>query len=184
MIMKKDLLLVIDMQNVYEPGNEWGCENMPEATLNIKKLLDNENKKYDVIFTEYLPSENPKGVWEEYNIVNKNVNEDEYLNEIVEELKPYLEEYPLYSKSVYSSMKIDEVAKASEEANRLVVSGVVSECCVLSTVLDAIDMGYKIIYLKDACAGFTFETEKAVLKVFEGLIPLHIEVMTTEEYLQ
>lgn len=180
--MKKDLLLVIDMQNVYLPDSPWGCKNMPKAISNIKTLLDYEDKKYDVIFTEYLPSESPKGIWKEYNIVNKEINDNKWMNEIVDELKDY--DYPIYTKSVYSSMKIDKVRELSEEANRIVISGVVSECCVLSTVLEAIDLGYKVIYLKDACAGFNDETEASVLKVFEGLIPLHIEVMTTEEYLR
>lgn len=41
-----------------------------------------------------------------------------------------------------------------------------------------------VIYLKDAVAGVNNETEEATIKVLEGLAPLHLSIMTTEEYLQ
>ena len=179
--MTNDLILVIDMQNVYLPGEAWGCLNMPKATQNIKKLLDQTEN--DICFTQFIADEKAEGVWKEYNVVNKEINEDKWLNEIVDELKPYVEEYPIYTKSTYSSMKIKEIQKKMARKDRLVITGVVSECCVLATCLEAIDMGYKIIYLEDACAGFNEETEEAVKTIFSGLIPLHVEIMTTDSYL-
>ena len=38
----RDLLLVIDLQNVYLPGEEWACPSMPEAVKNIAKIIDSE----------------------------------------------------------------------------------------------------------------------------------------------
>ena len=61
------------------------------------------------------------------------------------------------------------------------MSGVVAECCVLSTVFALIDMGKYVIYLKDGVAGLDIETEKAVEKVLSGLEPLHLKRESCKE---
>ena len=179
--MSKDLFLVIDMQNVYDKGGQWYCPNITNASLNIKKVLSQD---LDVIFTKYIASTAPVGVWKQYNIENKEVNEDEFSNKIMDVFEEDIQKYPVYSKSTYSSCTIPEVLEKAKCAKRVVVSGVVAECCVLATVMALIDEGIKVIYLTDAVAGIDDQTESAVIKVLEGLAPLHIECMTTEEYLK
>ncbi|MFR4784832.1 MAG: hypothetical protein ACLUAR_19865 [Pilosibacter sp.] len=36
----QDLLLVIDMQNVYTKGQEWACEEVEKASDSILRLLN------------------------------------------------------------------------------------------------------------------------------------------------
>ncbi len=71
----------------------------------------------------------------------------------------------------------------AKAASCVVITGVVAECCVLSTVMDLIDAGIYVIYIKDAISGIRPETEKAVETVLSGLCPLHLSVLCTEEYL-
>ena len=77
-----DLLLVIDMQNVYTKGQEWACEGVEAASASILRLL-NSRMPEQVIFTRYLAAEHPEGVWKEYNEVNAAVNADAWLNEMI-----------------------------------------------------------------------------------------------------
>ncbi len=185
MDQKKDLLLVIDMQNVYLPGQEWSCPSMKESIKNICSLLD-RNAAEHMAFTQFLPSKDPVGTWKQYNIENREINENAWLNEIVEELQPYAEghpRYPLYHKSVYSSMKIPEIAHLASQVDRIVLTGVVAECCVLSTMMEAIDMGCQVIYLTDCISGQSSRNEDAIRKIAESFSPLHTLVMTSEEYL-
>ena len=56
-----DLLLVIDMQNVYTKGQEWACEGVEAASASILHLLESPTPK-QVIFTQYLASEHPERV--------------------------------------------------------------------------------------------------------------------------
>ena len=177
-----DLLLVIDMQNVYTKGQEWACEGVEAASASILHLLESPTPT-QVIFTQYLAPEHPEGVWKEYNEVNAAVNADPWLNEMMPEFLPWTEKYPVYTKSVYSSFAIPEVVKAAKKAGRLVISGVVAECCVLSTVLSAIDAGCKVIYLTDAVAGLNEASRTETEKIVSYFAPLHTELMTTEEYL-
>ena len=163
-----DLLLVIDMQNVYTKGQEWACKGIEHASASILRLLN---------------SQKTDGVWKEYNKVNAAVNSDPWLNEMMPEFLPWVKTYPVFTKSVYSSFAIPEVVKAAKKARHLVISGVVAECCVLSTVLSAIDAGCKVIYLTDAVAGLSEVSRKETENIISYFAPLHTVLMTTEEYL-
>ncbi len=183
-IMARDLLLVIDMQNVYGPGGAWECPGSAAAGDKIKSLIDAVGDDTDVIFTKFIASDNPEGVWKNYNEENRQVNEDAYANEMMEDLKPYLNRYPVYIKSKYSSLTIPEVEEMAGRADRVIVTGVVAECCVLFTVMGLIDAGIPVIYLTDAVAGIDETTEAATVTVLTGLDPLHVRCMTSEEYLE
>ena len=150
--MNKDLLLVIDMQNVYLPGNKWACDNMPRAIECIDNLIPTFPKE-NVIFTKFISDPNAKEQWKEYNRVYAEINNDEYLNELVPEIAKYVDNTNCFKKSVYSSVHVPEVRSRIEEANTIYVTGVVAECCVLSTIFDLLDMGKKVVYVKDGIAG-------------------------------
>lgn len=179
----QDLFLVIDMQNVYTAGQEWACEGIETASASIQRILKS-NAPQKIIFTQYLAADRPEGVWAEYNQVNAVVNADPWLNEMMPEFLPWTKTSPVYSKNVYSSFAIPEVVAAAKKADRIVISGVVAECCVLSTVFAAIDAGCKVIYLTDAVAGLTKDSKKEAEKIVSYFAPLHTECMTTGEYLK
>ena len=157
-----DLLLVIDMQNVYLPDQPWACETVAHTKANILKLLE-KHPKNQTIFTRYIAAEHPVGTWKTYNELNRKINEDPWMNELMDGIKEAAETYLIYDKSTYSS--------------------VVSECCVLSTFFEGIDLGCKLIWLTDATSGLNPILEAETLHILQGLSPLHVEFMTTEEYL-
>ncbi len=181
-MISNDLLLIIDMQNVYTTGQEWACVDTENAAQRILRIIDS-GKCAETIFTRYLPAEHPTGVWQDYNRQNARVNADKWANEMLPEFSDALKEYPLYTKSVYSSLAIPEVLEAAHHADRVVVTGVVAECCVLSTVFALIDAGIYTIYLTDGVSGLTREKEAAAELTLSGLAPLHLSMMTVEEYL-
>ena len=53
--MVKDLLLVIDMQNVYAPGGKRCWQETEAAAENIKRII-HQKPELDVIFTRFLAS--------------------------------------------------------------------------------------------------------------------------------
>ena len=73
--MAKDLMLVIDMQNVYASNGKWCCHATEDAAVNIKRVI-REKPDLDVIFTRFLAPTEPRGAWQEYHRVNEDVNED------------------------------------------------------------------------------------------------------------
>ena len=107
------------MQNVYTKGQEWACEEVEKASDSILRLL-NSRALSQVIFTQYLATKHPEGVWKEYNKVNAAVNADPWLNEMMSEFLPYTKKYPVYTKSVYSSFVIPQVRELAKHASRVV----------------------------------------------------------------
>lgn len=73
----------------------------------------------------------------------------------------------------WACIKMDKVIKL-EQFDTIYITGVIAECCVLSTIFSLIDIGKKIIYCKDGIAGQSEEKEKAVIKILEDLSPLHV----------
>lgn len=178
-----DLLMVIDMQNVYLEGQPWGCVRTGKALENIKMLIESHVPD-NVIFTRYMPPEHPVGTWERYNIENKEINENAWMSAMIDDCVPYLEKYPLFTKSRYSSYSNAEVKALASRARRVLLCGVVAECCVLFTLLSGIDAGDKMVYLKDACSGVSEEHELMVEKIAAYYAPMHTAVMTCSEYME
>ena len=81
-----DLLLVIDMQNVYLPDQPWACETVAHTKANILKLLE-KHPKNQTIFTRYIAAEHPVGTWKTYNELNRKINEDPWMNELMDGIK-------------------------------------------------------------------------------------------------
>ncbi len=178
----KDLLLVVDMQNVYREGQAWGCRNTDGVTGQISRLIDSGIPS-QVIFTRFDAPLNPQGTWKAYNEEYADINSNPFLNEMMDELKPYTEKYPVYSKSTYSSFSIKEVQDAVRNADRVLLTGVVAECCVLATLESLVDAGVKVLYVKDAIAGQTAEFEAVIEKIAVSFSTIHTEVITVDDYL-
>ena len=172
-IGERDFLLVVDMQNAYLPGNPWGCSKMKDAIQYTLQMID-KFPKTQAAFARFLPPDDPQGTWKEYNQTNKNINRNAWMNEFVEELKPYIRRDNTYSKSVYSCCENEELYQKLRQYERIFVTGVVAECCVLSTVLDLVDMGKKVVYLQEGIAGESRKKEEEVVSVLKGMSPVHI----------
>lgn len=178
---KNDLLLIIDMQNIYTTGQEWACLDTEGAAHRLNKILAVEG--CNAIFTRFIAEKEPTGCWKNYNIKYAHINANAWANEMLPEFDEALKRFPLYTKGVYSSMLIPEVMEACKKADRVIVGGVVAECCVIATVWGLIDAGIPTVYLTDGVSGFDEAKEKATTLTLSGLSPLHVELMSVEEYL-
>jgi Amidases related to nicotinamidase len=76
------------------------------------------------------------------------------------------------------------VLEACKKARRVVVTGVVAECCVLSTVFSLIDEGIYTVYVTDGVSGLDKPKEDATILTLSGLSPLHVEITTADDFLK
>ena len=189
---KEDTILVIDMQKVYQPGNPWACAHVNEAAQQIETLLEHVLELRgapSVLLTRYIApaDEDAQGVWADYNRENRAINENPVMNEFIPAIARYVEEFPYIDKCTYSCFSNEYVRVAADRSmvhgGRVILTGVVAECCVLSTFFEGTDAGYRFVYLTDACAGVDADSERAVQTILQGLSPLHVELMTTAEYI-
>ena len=59
-----DLILIVDMQNVYLPGQPWGCDSTSRSIQNIQMLLriaEAETNPPAVCFTRFLSDPDATG---------------------------------------------------------------------------------------------------------------------------
>ena len=164
------------------PANDGGKSPKVGFIAHVDTAPDASGKDIKIAITKFMPPENPRGTWQDYNVQYADINANDWMNELVPGIRPLADKYPVYSKSVYSSMSIPALKEAALQAGRVVITGVVAECCVLFTAIDLIDLGCKLVSLTDACPGFTKEKEAATELVLKGLSPLHCLLMTTGEY--
>lgn len=182
-----DLILVIDMQNVYRPDQPWSCgtfDRSCERILTLLRAAETAEAAPQVCFTQFLCDPNATGAWADYNEQYREICAAPWLNEITDTLMPFLARWPLYTKSTYSSLRIPELRSAAARAGRVVLVGVMSECCVLATGMEAIDMGCRVVWLRDACSGADEPREEGVIDILEGLSPPHVQIMDTDAYLR
>lgn len=181
--VSEDLLLLVDFQNVYMPGCDWACPSMPEAMENTIRILDAENAP-DFVMTKFIAPADPVGRWAQYNEAYREINENESLAEIATTLAPYVSKAAaVVDKPTYSSMDSEAVRAAMEGKKAVVLAGVTAECCVLATLMDAMDLGYEVVYLYDCIAGQTAQLEKEVRGIAEIFAPIHTTIMSSSEYL-
>lgn len=75
-----------------------------------------------------------------------------------------------------------ELAARLGTDGRLVLAGVSTDCCVLSTALAAADAGVEVLVVADACAGAGDESHAKALYVLDLYRPL-VRVVTVDEVL-
>ncbi len=80
----------------------------------------------------------------------------------------------------FSTTKLEEVLK-QQGIETLVLMGISTSGCVLSTVRWAADLGYQLIVLADCCADRDDEVQRVLM---EKLFPRQASVVTAAEFLQ
>ena len=180
---REDLLIIIDFQNVYLPGQPWACPTMEQAIKNTLSIIHSQNSP-DYVLTQYLAPEIPVGCWKRYNEEYAEINADEFLSDFPESIRQIITADNVIVKDTYSSLKSAALISRLEGKKRVVLTGVVAECCILATMMDAIDLGYEVIYLYDCVSGFTDENEKMIRTLAESFSPIHTQVMSSAEYIR
>ena len=71
---------------------------------------------------------------------------------------------------------------ASAPANELVLAGVSTDCCVLSTAVAAADAGVAVRVVADACAGVDDDSHRKALDILRLYAPL-VEVVSLDAVL-
>ena len=124
------------------------------------------------------------GCWVTYNETYADINADAFLCGFPDAIKEIAAEDRVIVKSTYSSMDSQQLLALAAGRKRIVLAGVVAECCVLATMMDAMDLGYEVVYLYDCISGCTAEYEQSIRALAEMFSPVHTRVLSSGEYLQ
>jgi ureidoacrylate peracid hydrolase len=83
-----------------------------------------------------------------------------------------------FSAFIPGTCKLDEILQA-KGIDTLIVTGTVTNCCCESTVRDAMQMGYKVLFVQDGNASFDDASHNATLANMAGLF--FADVVTADE---
>nr|BFF17987.1 hypothetical protein GCM10025730_15080 [Promicromonospora thailandica] len=135
------------------------------------------------MLTRYVAPTVPDGAWRAYfeEWPFARVPEDDPLYEITDLSDVAAAGAPVVTRTTFGKWG-PELDAATGGAGELVLTGVATDCCVISTALAAADAGRHVLVVEDACAGSTPENHERALEIMRLYAPL-IEVTTTAEVL-
>jgi nicotinamidase-related amidase len=172
-------LVVVDMQRVFATGSPWASPDYAGASSGVRRLLPHFGER--VVFTRYVAPEHPTGAWVPYfeQWPFALVPPDDSLYQLTDEFDPG--DRPVVTRSTFGKWG-PELAAATGGATELVLTGVSTDCCVLSTALPAADAGIRVRVVADACAGASREDHQRALDAMALYAPL-VEITTVDEVL-
>ncbi len=173
-------LVVIDPQRIFaDPASPWGSAMFPDIVEPVRRLAAAAGER--TVVTRWVPAAEPRGSWKAYLEAwpFADVAADDPLLDLVPEatgLGPHLVSVPTFGKWG------PELEAVTGPTPHLVLCGVATDCCVVSTALGAADAGATITVVTDACAGSSAQNQRAALDVM-ALYPPQITLATTDEVL-
>jgi nicotinamidase-related amidase len=170
-------LVVVDPQEIFaSPESPWGSPFFGEAMTQIRRLADGFTDR--VIVTRWLPTADRTTSWGDYFAAwpFADVPADDRLYALVPDAAG-LTPHPTLDLPTFGKWG-PALQAITGPASDLVLCGVSTDCCVISTALPAADAGAHVTIAADACAGSTAENHAAALHVM-GLYPPQITVTDT-----
>jgi nicotinamidase-related amidase len=171
-------LAVIDMQRVFaEPDSPWAAPRYAEAAAGVRRLLPAFAER--VTFTRFVAPGRPTGAWQAYYARWPFALQppDAPLWRLTDDFAdraPHLMDATTFGKWT------PELAARVRPEGRLVLAGVSTDCCVLSTALAAADAGVETLVVSDACAGADDASHARALDVMALYGPL-IRIVTVDQ---
>jgi nicotinamidase-related amidase len=170
-------LVVVDLQHVFgDPDSPWLAPRFAEVRPRIAQLADAFGDR--VVHTRFVAPAEPAGAWRAYyeQFPFALQPPDAPLYALVDDPG----DRPVVSATTFGKWGPDLAAVVGE--GPLTVTGVATDCCVISTVLPAADAGVPVRVVTDACAGSTDDDHDRALRVMSLYAPL-VELTTTAEVL-
>jgi nicotinamidase-related amidase len=174
-------LMLIDLQRIFgEPGSDWFTPRFAEASAGSRRLREAFGPR--VAFTRFLAPATPRGSWvpyyEQWPFALDPANAPLY------ELSPEFEvaDAVVVERTTFGKWDADSHA-AVGGGFELVLGGVSTDCCVISTALAAADAGVHVRVAADACAGVSDLDHQRALDIMALYAPL-IEITTVDDVLR
>ena len=163
-------LMIIDMQRIFaEPSSEWATPGYASASAGIQRLLGAFDSR--VFLTRFLPPDQPNGSWTTYY--------EKWpfaLDPVNAPLYELTDEFVSIPATVVDRTTFGKWDAATDRAlgnpDAIVLAGVTTDCCVLSTALAAADAGVHVTVATDACVGVTEADHRRALDTMALYSPM------------
>ena len=181
------LHLCVDMQRLFSSGAPWQVEWFEPALLAIIPFVEKCPER--TVFTRFIPplqADDAIGTWRRFYRSWPQITRDRLPAEFLELAPPFQRYVPparVIDKPVYSPWTDGQLDRllSGTGIDTLVITGGETDMCVLTTVLGAVDRGFRILIAKDGICSSKDQTHDAVMKLYEDRFAQQIEVADLEE---
>lgn len=174
-------LVVIDAQVVFaDPGSEWAAPRFGEIVEPVRALAAAFGDR--VVLTRWVPPVTKTGSWVPYfqQFTFADQSPDHALFDLVPAATGLGARHTV-SEPTFGKWGA-QLRALTGPTPHLVLAGVATDCCVLSTALPAIDDGAQVTVVSDACAGSDDEAHQRALDTMAMYAP-QLFVRTSQEVL-
>ncbi|MBU2935214.1 MULTISPECIES: cysteine hydrolase family protein [Pacificibacter] len=184
------LHVVIDIQRLFTASTDWQVGTIPAILSPVKKLIEHhpEATCFARFITPHRP-EDAQGVWQGYYRHWSTVTGDHLavgMIDVLPELVHAAPSAPVIDKTGYSVFSSPAFLPLLEKRgiSTLILSGVETDVCVLSTVMQAVDLGLRVIVARDAVTGGSPEGHNAALEILRLRFDRQVEIADTSQIIE
>ncbi|MBX2885612.1 MAG: cysteine hydrolase [Granulosicoccus sp.] len=184
------LMVCIDMQRLFlEPG-EWYAPDALSILPACKRLAACSGEH--CLFTRFITaydSQDASGSWQRYykrwSSVTRSIIGDDALN-LHPDLQTFANETNCFDKRTHDAFDSSAFSEyiRSYNPSALVFFGIETDVCVLATALSAVDLGYRVIVVEDACASSEPNSHQACLAYIFPRFDQQIEITDSRTLLK
>ncbi len=182
--------LCIDMQNVFAEDTEWRTPWMPRVLPRVVQLVAFRPER--TVFTRFLPpvsADDARGMWRHYFKRWEAMTRERLaprMMSLVPELAAFVPPARVLDKPGYSAWHQTSLAQAlnHRRITTVVVSGAETDVCVLSTVLGAVERGFRVIVASDALCSSSDQMHDALLGLYANRFSEQIETAEVAEIVE
>ncbi len=188
-LTERSVHLCVDVQRIFSADGIWPTPWM-ERVLPVITALARLHPERSV-FTRFIPPERPEqmpGMWQRYYTRWRAATRARLDLRLLELMPPLADLCPpatVIDKSRYSGFAEPRLLAHLQErqADALVVSGSETDVCVLATVLGAVDIGYRVIVVRDALCSSSDEGHDMLMRLYHTRFTEQIETADAETIL-
>jgi nicotinamidase-related amidase len=182
--------LCVDMQRLLSAHGPWPTPWIEPALERAIRLV--EPRPAQTIFTRFVPPHSPEqmpGAWrrnfERWRSVTREFI-DPSLLELLPPLSSFVPPASTIDKGRYSAFVDSPLQSVLRERGvaTLVISGAETDICVLATVLNGVDLGYRMIVAADAICSSVDTTHDALMTLYNERFGEQIELVDTSAILE
>jgi nicotinamidase-related amidase len=182
--------LCIDMQNIFSSAGIWPTPWMDRVLPGIVRLVAHDPAR--TVFTRFITpnsAHDRPGRWQRYFTRWDCATRPRLpagALDFVSPLARFIPPAAVIDKPGYSAFFASPLQSflTEKEISTLIVSGSETDVCVLATVLDAVDHGYRVIVVEDGLCSSSDQGHDALMTLYRTRFTDQIELLGLDEVIE
>ncbi len=189
-LSERTVHLCVDMQRIFTAEGPWPTPWMDRVLPVVAEVAGRFPER--TVFTRFITPERPEempGNWQRYYERWRSATREQLRPGLLDLVPPLAALAPpatVIDKTRYSAFIGSGLHQhlAERGADGLIITGSETDVCVLATVLHAVDLGWRVVLVRDAVCSSSDEGHDALLEVYHRRYGQQIETADAEDVLR